>query len=398
MNLAESVAPESEAACAQYVTRARQENRSLRLGGSFSRAGIGRPVAAATALSTRALTGIFLYEPAEMVIGAKAGTPLAAIEAKLDGEGQMLAFEPMDHRPLFASTGAPTIGAIAAGNISGPRRIWAGAARDSLVGIRFINGAGEIIKSGGRVMKNVTGLDLVKLQAGAWGTLGLITEVCFKVVPKPEIVATLVLRGLSDGEAIAAMAAALGSPYEITGAAHLPAGIAGETALSLLRIEGFGFSVDYRSEALARTLRDFGALDRLDGEASAAQWRAIRDCTPLAAPAEAAIWRLSLKPAMAAEAFAAIRAARPARGYFDWGGGLLWVATEASEDAGAAIIRAAAKAARGYAILVRAPEAIRRAVPVFDPEIPAIAALSARIRAALDPDRLFNPGLMHAEP
>lgn len=403
--------PTSEEECARLVREAK--GRPIAIIGANTRAGLGRPVQAETALSTAKLSGITLYEPSEMVIGAKAGTPLSEIEAALDAKGQMLPFEPMDHRLLYKTSslardasgkpettfphpalGSPTIGAIAAGNISGPRRLWAGACRDHLIGVRFVNGQGEIIKSGGRVMKNVTGLDLVKLQAGAFGTLGILTEVIFKVVPKPETVATLELSGLDDARAIAAFTKAVASPFEITGAAHIPDSAG--AARTFLRIEGFGFSVDYRAGELAKLLAEFGPLTRIDGEVSRALWAGIRDCAPLASPPDAAIWRLSVKPTEAPVAVAAIRAAHEARASYDWSGGLIWLATASDGDAGASLIRAAAKAARGYATLVRAPDAVRAAVPVFEPEAPAIAALTKRIKASVDPAGILNPGRMVA--
>jgi glycolate oxidase FAD binding subunit len=384
---AETIRPASEAEAIEAVRKASGDCTPIRITGGGTRAGVGRPVQAGITLSTAAMTGITLYEPSEMVIGAWAGTPLAEIEAALAEKAQMLAFEPADYRTIYGSTGTPTIGAIAAGNISGPRRIWAGACRDSLIGVRFVNGAGEVIKSGGRVMKNVTGLDLVKLQAGAWGTLGLLTEVIYKVVPKPETVATLVLAELTDADALRAMSTAIGSPFEITGAAHDPA--ARET---LLRIEGFAESVAYRAAALGTLLAGHGALARIGDEQGAERWRGIRDCTPLAEPGERALWRLSVKPSAAAGVVAAIRTHRPCDALYDWGGGLVWLAT----DAGSTVIRAAANAAQGYATLIRAPDAIRAAVPVFEPEAPAIAALTARVKASVDPGGLFNPGLMHA--
>jgi glycolate oxidase FAD binding subunit len=388
--------PQNEAEVAEIVLEAGANSASLRVQGGGTRAGVGRPTQDAIFLSTAGLSGITLYEPAEMVIGAKAGTPLAEIEAALAEKGQMLAFEPADFRLLFGSQGTPTIGAIAAGNISGPRRLWAGAARDSLIGVRFVNGAGEIIKSGGRVMKNVTGLDLVKLQAGAWGTLGVLTEVIFKVVPKPETVATLVLTGLEDAIAIAAMAEAVTSPFEITGAAHLPDGVGGEGARTYLRIEGFAESVDYRAAELGKLLARHGKLMRLDGSVGVPVWSAIRDAAPLAEPRDAAIWRLSVKPSRAAEVVAAIRATRSARALYDWGGGLVWLATDLADDAGATAVRAAAKAAKGYATLMRAPDSLRAAIPVFEPEAAPVAALTRRIKTSVDPAGIINPGRMFA--
>ena len=388
--------PAHEAEAQSLVLTAAKEATPIRVGGGGTRAGLGRPVQARVTICTEKLSGITLYEPSEMVIGAWAGTPLAEIEKALDEKGQMLAFEPADYRLLYGSHGTPTIGAIAAGNLSGPRRLWGGACRDSLIGVRFINGAGEIVKSGGRVMKNVTGLDLVKLQAGAWGTLGLLTEVIFKVVPKPETVTTLVLAGLSDAQAVEAMADAITSPFEITGASHLPDGVGGEGARTYLRIEGFADSVAYRAGELGKLLRSYGALSRLDGAVSASVWSAIRDGAPLAEPRDAAIWRLSVKGTEAAKAVAAIRENREAQAFYDWGGGLVWLATPATGDAGAEAIRRAAKAAKGYATLLRAPDAIRAAVPVFEPESAAVAALTKRIKATIDPAGLFNPGLMHS--
>lgn len=392
--------PTSEAQAVEAVQAALSAKTPLRLAGGGTRAALGRPVAAAKGLSSAKLSGITLYEPAEMVIGAKSGTPLAEIEAALAEKGQMLAFEPMDHRALLGSAGTPTIGAIAAGNFSGPRRIAAGGARDSLIGVRYVNGRGEAIKNGGRVMKNVTGLDLVKFQAGAFGTLGFLTEVIFRVVPRAPSAAVLVIEGLEDARAIDAMSTALTSPYEVTGAAHLPADVgggrsSGGTALTLLRIEGFAESISYRTRALRHMLAGFGAATTLDAEEGAAAFADLRDGKPLAAQ-DAAVWRLSVKPGLGAQAVAAIRAQRSARAYYDWGGGLIWLATGLEGDAGASAIRAAAKAAEGYATLIRAPESLRVVVPVFEPETAALATLTKRVKAASDPEGIFNPGLMFA--
>ncbi|MCJ2014054.1 FAD-binding protein [Methylobacterium sp. J-076] len=388
--------PGTEAEACERVRAAAGRAERLRIVGGGTKAGFGRPPQDEASLSARGLTGVTLYEPAEMVIGARAGTPLAEVEALLASRGQMLTFEPMDYRGLFGTQGEPTIGAVAAINNSGPRRINAGAARDSLIGVRFVNGKGEAIKSGGRVMKNVTGLDLVKLMAGAHGTLGLLTEVTFKVLPANERVATLVFAGLDDARAIGALAAALGSPFEPTGAAHLPAGTGAAEARTLIRIEGFSDSITYRLEELRRLLKRFGAPDTLDGEAGAALWHAVRDASPLAEPRTDALWRISTAPSHGPALVAAIAAGRAARWFYDWGGGLIWLATSAEGDAGAGAIRAAVRAQGGHATLVRAPDAVRAAVPVFEPLAEPLMRVTAGIKAAHDPAGIFNAGRMYA--
>jgi glycolate oxidase FAD binding subunit len=356
---------------------------------------VGRPAQSEATLSSAGLIGVTLYEPAEMVVAARAGTPLAEVVRTLAEKNQELPFEPMDHRPLLGSTGEPTIGAVAAGNISGPRRVIAGAARDALIGVRFVNGRGEAIKSGGRVMKNVTGLDLVKLMAGSWGTLGFLTEVTFKVLPRPERVATLVLTGLDDARAVAALCAAVASPFEVTGAAHLPAKVDG-TARTLIRIEGFSFSVDYRLGELRKLLKGYGAADVIDGEAADALWRTVRDVMPFAEPRDKAVWRVSTAPTKGPHVAAQIGRARDARWYYDWSGGLLWIATDAAGDAGASVIRAAVRAHGGHATLVRAPAEVRAAVDVFQPLGAPLMQLTAGIKTAFDPAGILNPGRMYA--
>ncbi len=388
--------PGTEAEACERVRAASARSERLRIVGGGTKTGLGRPPQDEASLSARGLTGITLYEPAEMVIGARAGTPLAEVEALLATKGQMLPFEPVDYRGVFGTDGEPTIGAVAAINNSGPRRINAGAARDSLIGVRFVNGRGEAIKSGGRVMKNVTGLDLVKLMAGAHGTLGFLTEVTFKVLPANERVSTLVFSGLDDAKAIALLAAALGSPFEPTGAAHLPAGRGAGEARTLIRIEGFSESITYRLGELRRLLKRFGAPETLDGEASAALWRGVRDAAPLVEPRGDALWRISTAPSKGPALTAAIAARREARWFYDWGGGLVWLATPAEGDAGAEAIRAAVRAQGGHATLVRAPDAVRAAVPVFEPLPEPLMRVTAGIKAAHDAAGIFNPGRMYA--
>ncbi|WP_294612721.1 FAD-binding protein, partial [uncultured Roseovarius sp.] len=284
----------------------------LRIQGGGTRP-IGMPTNG-TILSTSALSGIELYEPGSLTLVARAGTPVAEIEAALDGEGQRLAFEPMDHRGLLGTSGTPTIGGVAAANVSGPRRIQSGAARDFMLGVRFVDGRGQIIKNGGRVMKNVTGYDLVKLMAGSYGTLGVLTEVSLKVLPKPRHAATLRIEGLADEAAVSALGRALGSPYEVSGAAHLQGGNDGAPT-TLLRLEGFENSVAYRAAELQSMLADLGQITvDASPEETEATWAAIRDVAPYH-DAMGDVWRISVKPTDAPGLVASLRGARA---FYDW--------------------------------------------------------------------------------
>ncbi len=385
-------APSSPTELAAVIAEARRAGTPMAVAGGGTRAGLGRPVQAAATVSTAKLSGITLYEPAELVIAAKAGTPLREVTEALAAKGQRLPFEPMDHRPLYGTAGEPTVGGIAAANVSGPARINLGAARDSMIGLKFVNGLAEDVKSGGRVMKNVTGLDLVKALAGSLGTLAVFHEVCFKVLPKAEGERTLAVTGLSIPQAVAALSAALGSPFEPTGAAHLPAS-GGETARTLIRIEGFSASLAYRTDALSRLLAPFGAVETLEAETSAGLWAGIRDAAAFAGTDEA-VWRISVPPS-AAPALAERLAPLEPRLMLDWGGGLVWAGVAATGDAGAGRVHAAAKAAGGYATLVRAAETVRGAVDVFSPPAGPLMAIQRKMKASFDPDGVLNPGRMY---
>ena len=349
----------------------------LRIVGGGTRP-VGRPVAGEI-LDASGIAGIRLYEPGALTIVAGAGTPLAEVEAVLAAEGQRLAFEPADWRGLLGTRGEPTLGGMVAANISGPRRVQAGACRDALLGVRFVDGTGAVVKNGGRVMKNVTGYDLVKLMAGSWGTLGVLTEVSLKVLPAPESVAVLVLEGLEDADALGAMTAALGSPYDVTGAAHGAMG-------TLIRIEGFAQSVAYRSERLAALLGRFGAV-RVEAEAGAcrALWRGVRDVEAFHA-AEGDVWRLSVRPS---DAPALVARAGARQALYDWGGGLVWLLMPEGED-----LRARLGTLAGHATLIRASDETRRRIAPFQPEPAPLAAISAGLRARFDPKGILNPGLM----
>jgi glycolate oxidase FAD binding subunit len=347
-------------------------------------------VDAADVVETTGLSGITLYEPAELVIGAAAGTRLALLTETLDAAGQMLAFEPADLRGLLGSEGKePTVGGLVGTNVSGPRRVVAGACRDALIGIRFVNGRGEVVKSGGRVMKNVTGYDLTKLVAGSWGTLGIVSQAIFKVVPKPETSASLVWHGLTDEGGVALLSAALGSPFEVSGAAHLPAA-SGERARTILRLENFARSVAYRRDRLARDLAEFGVCDMVAADESIAIWTALRDVGPLADPSSA-VWRVCVAPSKACGVARAVAAATGATYLYDWGGGLLWLALPPSFEASRAVMLAA-EAAAGHVMLVRASDDHRRVVAPLLRKSGPLGEMTRRVKAAFDPGGILNPG------
>lgn len=338
---------------------------------------IGRPVVG-DVLSVAGLSGIALYEPGALTLVAAAGTPLAEVEAALAAEGQRLPFEPMDHRGLLGTGGEPTLGGMVAANASGPRRLQAGACRDSLIGVRFVDGTGTVVKNGGRVMKNVTGYDLVKVLAGSFGTLGVLSEVAFKVLPAPESAATLVVAGCDPARAVAAMAAAMGSPYDVSGAGWLADGRA------LVRVEGLAASVAYRARALAQVLGAFGLVTELAREETLALWRALRDVAPFHGRA-GDVWRVSVKPSDAP----GVIARSGAEAVMDWAGGLVWLLTPVGID-----LRALLGDFAGHATLIRASAATRARIAPFHPEPAAVAALSRGIRARFDPRGILNPGLM----
>jgi glycolate oxidase FAD binding subunit len=392
------------------------EGKTLEILGHGSKRAIGRPPQTDLALDLSALSGITLYEPEELVLSARAGTPLVEIEALLAAKGQRLAFEPMDCGQLLGSpTGRGTIGGTIAAGLSGPRRPTAGAARDHLLGFAAVSGRGETFKSGGRVVKNVTGYDFCKLMAGSWGTLAALTEVTVKTLPKPETEATVGIFGLDDGAAVRAMTAAMGSTCEVSGAAHLPAAtaarfpmgaaVAAGRSLTALRLEGVAPSVAHRQTALRALLRPHSASGHgepalIDDMVSRRLWVAIRDVAAFASSrsgGDQAVWRISTLPAKGHELAALVSGATAAEVLYDWAGGLLWMAVPAAADAAAALVRAAVKAIGGHATLIRAPAPLRAAVDVFEPQDVGLAALTKRVKESFDPKGVLNPGRMWAQ-
>ena len=390
------LSPATEAEVVDAVLGASTQRTPLEVVGGGTRTALGRPVQAEHTLSTAALGGISLYEPGALTLVARAGTPMADIDAALAAEGQMLPFEPIDHRALLGTVGEPTIGGAVAVAASGPRRVQKGAIRDAMIGVRFVDGAGRAIANGGRVMKNVTGYDIVKLMAGQYGTLGVLTEIAFKLLPAPRATAVLMIAGQTPTHAVDAMSAALGSPYDVAGAAHLPMGLDGD-ALTMIRVEGLEASVDYRAKALKTLLAPFGDITvETDADRTAAAWRHVRDAERFAG-SEGAVWRISVRPSDGPRITETLRTKGLECGaFYDWGGGLVWLNVPEADNAGADLIRAETASLGGHATLIRASAAIRAAVDVFEPEPEPLARISAGLRAKFDPMGILNPGRMRA--
>jgi glycolate oxidase FAD binding subunit len=398
--MVETFKPETSAQVVEAIAWAAGEENPVEILGTGTKRGFGRPMGdgsriVAHAVDLSGLSGITLYEPEELVLSAWASTPLSEIEAAVQAEGQMLAFEPPRFARLYGGEGG-TLGGMIACNLAGPRRVKAGAARDHILGIEAVTGRGELVKSGGRVVKNVTGYDLSKLLTGSFGTLAALTHITIKVLPAAETEETILLSGVEDAAAVEIMSSALNSSNEVSGAAHLPVGLATHPGpVTAFRVEGFVPSVAARGDALRELLGARGSVSTLDREASQEFWASVRDVEGVGdADGNAPLWRLSVTPDKSADIVAAISATVPGTAMYDWGGGLIWF--RADGDAGAAVVRGALAAnGGGHATLVRAPEELRRTVDVFQPQPGPLAALSRRVKESFDPRHILNPGRMY---
>ena len=400
-------APRDATELREIVAEAVARERPLEIVGGGTKRGLGRPVDGAVEVSTASLAAATVYEPEELVLTASPAAKLAEVEAMLAQSRQQLAFEPPDLGPLLgAAADAGSLGGALVCNLAGPRRLTAGAARDHILGFKAVNGHGEVFKSGGRVVKNVTGYDLSKLITGSYGTLAVLTEVSVKVLPRPEKTRTVLVRGLDDEAAIRALAGALNAIHEPTAAAHLPAAVAARSSVdyvaraggsvTAIRLEGFAPSVEARCAALKSELGPLGTVEELHSMNTARLWKELRDAAPLVGRPELIVWRVSVPPAQAP---AVVAASGPVALYwYDWAGGLVWLGVTPGEpDGGAARIRAAVAPVGGHATLIRADAALRRAIPVFQPQPPALAALGARVKHSFDPRRILNRGRMYAD-
>lgn len=364
--------PETEAQVVDAVQTALREGRALEVVGLGSKRTIGKPVEGEV-LDLSALSGILSYDPAELVLTARAGTPLSVIQAALEEARQHLAFEPFQPGALLG-TRDQTLGGMVAAGLAGPRRLQAGSVRDHVLGFQAVSGRGEAFKAGGKVVKNVTGFDLSKVMAGSWGTLAVLTEVTVKTLPRPETVLTLAAP-MAEEEAARFLARAMGSSAEVSGAAI----VAGR---ALVRLEGIAASVAYR----AGILRGLAEMT----EADSGVWADLRD-GGVVADGPGPVWRISCTPSRGPELVAVLRALGPVEAAWDWQGGLIWARTDLPADQLRAVL---AGRGGGHATLIRGDDALRRVVPCFQPQEPGLAALTDRVKAAFDLAGILNRGRM----
>jgi glycolate oxidase FAD binding subunit len=391
----------------QVVRAAIAAEQPLEIIGHGSRREIGHPVASNAVVDLSGLNAVVSYEPNELIITVQPGAPLADVQSLIDAKNQQFAFEPVDASVLLGTKGSGTIGGMIGAGLAGPRRIKSGGVRDHLLGAHAVSGFGDSFKTGGKVVKNVTGYDLCKLLSGSWGTLAVMTEVTLKVMPKPEAERTLVLRGLDDITAGRAMTAALGSPFDVSGAAHLPnsalrptdaalVALGGpEQAVTLLRLEGIAASAAHRAVQLANMLASYGAVETIEDAASLSIWSALRDVAPFAASGALGtwpVWRIVCPPASGGALGQALARETGGAVIYDWGGGLIWAAVPPNADAQAAQVRGPVEAAGGHATLIRASEEVRRTIDVFHPQPRGLADLSERVRKSFDPKNILNRG------
>ena len=408
--MSEILKPENADQVLEAVKWAAAEGAKLDVRGAGSKLGFGRPMDDTRILDLSGLNEITFYEPAELVLSAGTATPMGDIRRTLAEKNQQLAFEPPDLGPLLGgSAGAATLGGMLACNLAGPRRIKAGAARDHFLGFHAVSGRGEVFKSGARVVKNVTGFDLSKLMAGSHGTLAVLTEATVKVLPEPEKMRTVLIRwaqdGIYDHGGVKAMGDAMASAHEVSGAAHLPAALAklsavdfvSETgrAITAIRVEGPGPSVEHRCRELRQLLGKYGATEELHTANSKVLWQEIRDVRYMAHEQARHIWRISVPPADGSRVALKILEGNPGEALYDWGGGLIWLALEPSENAHADVVRGYVDEVGGHATLFRAPDEIRRRVSVFQPLDGAIEGITRRIKEGFDPNGILNPGRMY---
>ena len=398
-------APDTVEELAYLVAEAADTRTPLEVMGRGTKREVGRPVQYGAVLSTENLTGIQLYEPSELVLVARAGTPIGQIEQALTEHDQEMPFEPIDLGPVLGfGRGQGTVGGMVATNFSGSRRILSGSVRDHVLGVQAVNGSGETIRAGGRVMKNVTGYDLSRVLAGGGGTLAVSTELAIKVLPAPREVRTVLCFGLADPNGIEALCLAMGTPFEVSGTVHMHAELAERlsdqeianagASVTAIRVENFPASARYRSSRLKQMLQAYAPALELDTLRSRAFWDEIKTLK-MFQKAERPLWRISTLPTAAAKLVHNLARKIDVRVLYDWSGGLVWLETPPISDAGAVEIRRNLAEIGGHATLIRAEAPARAEIDVFQPLDKPVMALTASLKRAFDPVGILNPGRMY---
>jgi glycolate oxidase FAD binding subunit len=398
-------APDTVEELAYLVAEGADTRTPLEVMGRGTKREVGRPVQYGAVLSTENLVGVPLYEPSELVMVAMAGTPLAQLERMLAENEQEFPFEPIDLGPALGfGPGQGTIGGVIATNFSGSRRVLSGSARDHLLGVQAVNGRGETIRSGGRVMKNVTGYDLARGLSGSWGTLAVLTEVAIKVLPAQREVRTVLCFGLADQNGIEALCLAMGTPFEVSGTVHMHKELAERlsdqeianagASVTAIRVENFPASARYRSSRLKQMLQAYAPALELDTMRSRAFWDEIRTLR-MFQKSDRPLWRISTVPTAAARLVHNLARKIDVHVLYDWAGGLVWLETPPISDAGAVEIRRNLAEIGGHATLVRADAPARAAIEVFQPLDKSVMALTAGVKRAFDPVGILNPGRMY---
>ncbi len=399
------IRPAADWELARFLREATETQAPVEVLGGGSKRNAGRPGGDRTYIVTHVFRGIRLYEPTELVMSAESGTLLVDIEHELAQRGQMLAFEPIDMGPMLgAQAGLSTIGGVISTDIAGSRRVATGAARDHLLGVKAVSGSGEIFQSGGRVLKNVTGYDLARLVCGSWGTLAALTEVTFKVLPRPEETATLVIVGLSNEIAVEALCSAMNSPYEVSGAVHLESNFVSQlrhdefraagNSVTAIRLENFSRFLPRRIEQLQEQLKMYGEIHVAGDDVSRAFWLELQELSVLQ-NSDRPVWRISTLPKSGADVVAGIQRYMSADAYFDWSGGLIWLAVPPSADAGSTDIRRVLATYGGHATLVRAAPEVRSAIEVFHPMDHGTERMTRGLKQVFDPAGILNSGRMY---
>lgn len=404
----ERFTPETERQARELVQWATAENRTIDLRGKNTKHGFGMPVEADCVVSMERFAGVTEYHPEELVMAALPGTPMAEISQALSRHKQHLAFEPMTLNRLYQVEDEGTIGGIFIGNLAGPRRFKAGSARDHILGVRAINGRAETWKSGGKVIKNVSGYDMSKLIAGSWGTLSVVTEVIFKVLPAPPTSMSLAVWGLSSEQGMALLTDIISTPYETSGLAYLPQSalaaierseltFPGES-LTLIRLEGTKLSVNERLQAIRKRQPEGYENSVLDQAESIATWSWIRDVTPLQdIQRTPVIARVSIPPASTPALARYLDQVDGCTWYLDAAGSWLWVGVpEAAAEADLDAVRQEVNTIGGTTILYRAPSGMKKNSGIYSFPDEAIKRLNGKIKNSFDPNKIFNPGRLRA--